>query len=345
MEGLQRIGTEGGMDGTETVQRFEVTTRDVLRAHESIRDTFAGHRLLIQGSQESFRFRQTTATAGDLAVDSLLHTMGVREEVDPIDATWVGLVAGGRFEVGHAREQVSGSAGEVLLFPQGVDFTCEWPLVDLRLVRLPTREVARRAAAVAGVDPEDFRFHRLAPASPALGRYCASTIGYVHSLFAGSGTAIAEPLVQAAALDSIAAAVLAAFPNNATEDEVGRSVDHGTPASVRRALELIESRAHEPLTLHAIAEGARVGPRALQEAFRRHRGTTPMAYLRGTRLDRAHRELQAADPTEGVSVASVAARWGFRHRGRFAEEYRRRYGRTPQQTLLSWSPDPATGRP
>ncbi len=323
------------MDGRDTVQRFEVATHDVLRAHESIRDTFAGHRLLIRGSQECFRYRQVTATAGDLAVDSLLHTLGVREEVDPIDATWVGLVAGGRFQVGHARDQVSGSAGEVLLFPQGVDFTCEWPLVDLRLVRLPTREVARRAAGRAGVDPAEFRFHRLAPVSPALGRYCASTIGYVHSLFAGSGTTIAEPLVQAAAIDSIAAAVLAAFPNSATDDEAGRSADHGGPASVRRAVELIEARAHESLTLGDIAEGARVGPRALQEGFRRHRGISPMAYLRGTRLDRAHRELQAADPTGDVTVASVAARWGFHHRGRFAEEYRRRYGRTPQQTLLS----------
>jgi transcriptional regulator GlxA family with amidase domain len=104
---------------------------------------------------------------------------------------------------------------------------------------------------------------------------------------------------------------------------------------VRRAVELIEARAHEPLTLEDIAEGARIGPRALQEGFRRHRGTSPMGYLRETRLDRAHRELQAADPAGGVTVASVAARWGFRHRGRFAEEYRRRYGRSPQQTLLS----------
>lgn len=323
------------MGSTDTVQRFEIATRDVLRAHESIRDTFAGHRLLIRGSQEGFHYRQTTATTGDLAVDSLLHTMGVREEVDPIDGVWVGLIAGGQFRVSHAREQVSGTAGEVLLFPQGVDFTCEWPLMDLRVVRLPGHEVARRAVAVVGVDPRDFRFRGLAPISPALGRYCANTIGYVRSLFAGDDATIAEPLVRAAALDSIAAAVLATFPHNATDDEAARSVDHGTPASVRRALELIEARAHEPLTLHAIAEGARVGPRALQEAFRRHRGTTPMAHLRGARLDRAHRELQAADPTGGVSVASVAARWGFHHRGRFAEEYRRRYGRTPQQTLLS----------
>lgn len=321
------------MPSEEPVQRFEVATRDVLRAHESIRDTFAGHRLLIRGRPDRFRYRQTTAIAGDLAADTLLHTMGVREEVDPIDATWVGLVAGGRFEAGHTRETVGGAAGEVLLFPQGVPFTCEWPVMDLRVVRLPTREVTRRAAARSGVDPADFRFHGLSPITPALGRYCASTIGYVHALFA-DGASISERLVQDAALDAVATAVLAAFPNSTTTDDPGPA-GRATPAAVRRAVDLIDARAHEPLTLEDIAQGAGIGPRALQESFRRHRGTTPTAYLRETRLERAHRELQAADPAQGATVASIAARWGFLHRGRFADAYRRRYGRTPQQTLLS----------
>jgi AraC-like DNA-binding protein len=324
------------MASPETVQRFEVATRDIYRAHESIRDTFAGHRLLIRGSQQDFRYRQTTATAGDLAVDTVFHTIGVREEVDdPIDATWVVRVTGGAFEVGHAREKVRATAGGVLLFPQGVPFTCEWPLVDLRVVRLPTREIAHRAAAHAGLDPADFRFESLAPGTPALGRFCASTIGYVHSLVASHDSPVAEPLVQAAAMDSIAAAVLAAFPNNADGDRPTGRPDVGTPASVRRALDFMEAHAHEPLTLEEIARSAGVGPRALQEAFRRHRGTTPLAHLRGTRLERAHRELQAADPACGATVAAIAARWGFAHRGRFADAYRQAFGRAPRQTLLS----------
>jgi hypothetical protein len=258
------------MASPETVQRFEVATRDVHRAHESIRDTFAGHRLLIRGNRRDFRYRQTTATAGDLAVDTAFHTMGVREEVDPIDATWVCLVTAGAFEVGHSQESVRGTAGEVLLFPQGVPFTCEWPMADLRVVRLPTREIAARAAAHTGLQPADFRFESLAPATPALARYCATTIGYVHSLVASPDSPAAQPLVRAAAMDTIAAAVLAAFPNNAAGDSPTGRLDAGTPASVRRALEFIEAHASEPLTLEEIARSGGVGPRALQEAFRRH---------------------------------------------------------------------------
>lgn len=167
-----------------------------------------------------------------------------------------------------------------------------------------------------------------------MSRYCAHTVGYVHSLFADVAS-ISEPLVQDAALDAVATAVLAAFPNTATTDRPAGPAGRGGPATVRRAVDLIDARAHEPLTLDDIARGAGIGPRALQEAFRRHRGTTPTAYLRDARLERAHRELQSADPSQGATVAAIAARWGFAHRGRFADAYRQRYGRTPQQTLLS----------
>ena len=141
--------------------------------------------------------------------------------------------------------------------------------------------------------------------------------------------------MRAAAIDSVVAAVLAAFPNTATGDGAGGRADRGAPATVRRAVDFIDVHAHEPLTLDDVARGAGVGARALQDAFRRHHGTTPMAHLRKTRLERAHRDLQAADPTRGATVAEVAARWGFLHRGRFADAYQQAYGRYPQQTLLS----------
>ena len=40
------------------------------------------------------------------------------------------------------------------------------------------------------------------------------------------------------------------------------------------------------------------------------------------RLDRAHRELQAADPSVDT-VMAIAGRWGFGHAGRFSSMYKR----------------------
>jgi AraC-like DNA-binding protein len=323
------------MLSTESIERMDVATRDVLRAHEAIRDTFAGHRLAIRGSKDSFRYRQTTASVGSLSVDAVQHTMDVREDVDPIDDTWIGFLTGGQLSVTHAGEEARALPGDVLLFPQGVPFVCEWQVMSLLVVRFPTGEVARRAAARTGIDPADFRFEGMSAVSAALGRYCRDTVQYLHSLFRGGDPAIADPLVRAGALDAAVAAVLATFPNTATAARPTGPAGRATPAAVRRAIAHIDGHAAEPLSLADIAAASGIGARALQDAFRRHRNSTPTEYLRRVRLERAHRELQATDATQGATVTAIAARWGFAHPGRFAVAYRRTYGRSPQQTLLS----------
>lgn len=323
------------MQDTDSVQRLEVVTHDLLRAHEAIRDTFAGHRLTIRGSRENFTYRQTTAAAGELTVDALTHTMGVEEDVDPIHHTWIGLLSAGRFRVAGAREEARSTPGDLVLFPQGERFTCEWQVMDLRVVRLPTSVVADIAAARSGLDPADFRFESVAPLSAALARYCRSTVGYLHSLFLGPEPAIGNPLVRAGAVELAATAALAAFPHTALTAAPTGPVGSALPAAVRRTVAYIDEHAGAPLTLADIVRASGIGARALQEAFRRHQDTTPTAYLRRVRLDRAHRELQAADPAQGNTVAGIAARWGFAHPGRFATLYRQTYGRSPRQTLRS----------
>ncbi len=60
-----------------------------------------------------------------------------------------------------------------------------------------------------------------------------------------------------------------------------------------------------------------------------------MKYLQGIRLEQAHRDLRAADPTYGDTVTEIARRWGFSNPGRFATAYRRLYGVHPSTTLLN----------
>jgi AraC-like DNA-binding protein len=95
--------------------------------------------------------------------------------------------------------------------------------------------------------------------------------------------------------------------------------------AVRRAVDFMQAHATEPLTVGAVAAAAGVGSRALQAAFRRDLGTTPTAYLRELRLDRAHEEIARG----GATVTDVAFRSGFGHTGRFAAAYRARFGVSP----------------
>jgi AraC-like DNA-binding protein len=121
--------------------------------------------------------------------------------------------------------------------------------------------------------------------------------------------------------------------------------DPGTePAVVRRAVEFIDANAHRPIGVADIAGAARIGVRGLQSSFRQYRQETPVGYLRRVRMEGAHRDLVAGDPTLGDTVGAIAERWGFKGAGRFAVEYRRRFGCSPGDILrragTATTPDP-----
>ena len=101
------------------------------------------------------------------------------------------------------------------------------------------------------------------------------------------------------------------------------------PANVKRAIDFIEAHLREPITLGDITRAAGVPGRTLLQNFKDHRGTSPMRYLRDARFARAREALLRA---EDDSITQVAMRWGFYHLGRFAVDYRKRFGETPSET-------------
>jgi AraC-like DNA-binding protein len=66
--------------------------------------------------------------------------------------------------------------------------------------------------------------------------------------------------------------------------------------------------------------------------FRRFRNTTPMGYLRVVRLELARTELIRGGQ-RALSVAAVANALEFAHLGRFARDYKARFGEPPSRTL------------
>ena len=103
------------------------------------------------------------------------------------------------------------------------------------------------------------------------------------------------------------------------------------PWQVRAAEEFIEAHADKPLTLGDLAALTGVSARTLEHGFRKHRGCSPMQFLRNVRYENARAELQSPEP--GETVSSTATKWGFLHFGRFAVEYERRFSESPSTTL------------
>ncbi|WP_280460000.1 AraC family transcriptional regulator [Nocardia carnea] len=107
----------------------------------------------------------------------------------------------------------------------------------------------------------------------------------------------------------------------------------GSRRTIDRAREYLEGAASQSITPSELADAVGVSLRSLELGFRAELGTTPHAYLLETRLRRAHAELVAGSPQHGVTVTSVAKRWGFSNVGRFADKYFALYGRRPSETL------------
>ncbi len=108
-------------------------------------------------------------------------------------------------------------------------------------------------------------------------------------------------------------------------------VDAGQPRHVRRAMDYIHAHLGDALTVGDIARAACVSVRALEEGFRRHCASSPLAYLRDARLDGVRRALLDGGPERG-SVTEIAHRHGFFHLGRFSAYYKARFGESPSQS-------------
>ncbi|MCM2253843.1 MAG: helix-turn-helix transcriptional regulator, partial [Ramlibacter sp.] len=103
------------------------------------------------------------------------------------------------------------------------------------------------------------------------------------------------------------------------------------PRYVRRAEEIV---AADPAARHTLAElAAQAGTsvRALQAGFRRYRDTTPVEFIRAQRLQKARSALLNAAP--GARITEIAFEAGYEHLGRFARDYKARFGEPPSRTL------------
>lgn len=114
----------------------------------------------------------------------------------------------------------------------------------------------------------------------------------------------------------------------------GVALDRGARAAapfyVRSAEEIFAAEAREAPTVGEVAGRVGVSARTLSEGFRRFRGMTPRAFLAARRLDGLRSELEAGP--DHLSVAEIAADWGYVNLGAMAGAYRQRFGELPSQT-------------
>jgi AraC-like DNA-binding protein len=317
----------------EKVQRSVFATRDRAKALAMLEEVYAvrGTR---RPSNDHVSMYVSTAGTGPVALERVRWQGAPASGIgDHPEVLRVGQVLGGAVRITSGRDTVA-CRGPFLL-PQE-PYTSLWEDLDVLTLSLDATVVQDQARALAGSDVLRLEFSGAAPVTPALGRYWAGLTAHVGRDLLPRDEVMNNPLLRAEMTRSLATTLLHVFPNSFLEHlQAPAPAPQPGSGAVRRAVAFIDASLGEPIGLAEIAAAARMSPRGIQLAFRRERDTTPLEYLRDTRLAAAHADLVAAGPTTGVSVAAIAARWGFAHPGRFAAAYRRRYGQVPSTTLYS----------
>ncbi|MFV2112543.1 AraC family transcriptional regulator [Micromonospora sp. LOL_025] len=313
-----------------------VRTDDIERARAEVGRVFCPHRLTPQPGVRGVRLRMTARRSGGVGVVDLEYAQAVRIQPAALETFYlVQIPRGGKAEVRHAGRTVTSTPDTAsVLSPYDPSdmrwsgasahriFYADRQTVDRELTRLLGRPVEgqlrfdlgmvmRTPSAAAWARGVDFLADELSqPASASL---------------------LDHPRIVDRFEQALIGKLLLTHRHTHT-DLLAEPARHPAPGRlVQRACALMTEHRAEALTVGDVAEALRVSVRTLQDCFRRELQTTPMAYLRARRLDAVHATLRAAEP--GTSVTSVALDHGFTHLGRFAGEYRSRFGESPSSTL------------
>lgn len=302
---------------------FTTTDPDEGRAH--VATAYADNRMRVHGERGDFRLAQGRFDVGGVSIDTFENSLLTEYAVEPLERVLIVRMLAHEMEVrSEATERRLGPGDIGLIAQPDQNYEARVHGARMQLVGVDLGLVDEVVGGTAA-RPRRWSYE---PLSPEHARHWQRTVDYVLSLLVDDD--VATPLVVGNARRMLAAALVNGFGEQETETRADR--DDARPPVVRRAVAYCEANPDLDIGVADVARAAHVSVRTLQLAFQRHLGTTPMAYLRRVRLDRARAALQEAGP-DTATVTQIALRWGFADTSRFTAQYRAAYGELPSQTL------------
>jgi len=317
-------------------------TRDLEQARKHLGGVFVENSLAYLPRERGLDFRHRQAKLGSITVNSMQYGAGIMVTAPEFgDFYLLQFTLVGRCEFRQGRTCLAIPAGSVAVINPFRAFEKAWlPGTRQLLIRIDRRLMEREFQAWTGSDKTERIEFDLTPVESIT--KVGTLTSYVRMLchdLSNASSHLEHPLVRDRISSALVSTLLVSMPHNR-----GCALEAATksiaPFFVRRAERFIEENAQHAIGLEDLAGVAGVSTRALQMGFRRFRNTTPMAYLRATRLELARSELADAG-RKGGSVTGVANTCGIGHLSRFADDYQARFGESPSQTLRRGS----IGRP
>jgi AraC-like DNA-binding protein len=325
----EEAGTLAGTEQQSDVFAFESTDPGLTEAYlTAAHDTT----VKIGGDRTNYRFRRTSRRFGQFQLANIDNTTMTEYQTDPLsDVLVVRMTRGIRTRVDLDDRWGPGDLG--LQCQPNEPFWVRYTPARYAVAIVSVRTLAAAARNRPDDDPGPLHFDSLRPNHPTAARHWVKTVDYVAQHQRDFPEAMTQPLFSGAVTRLLGAALLTTFANTWTTEPHHQDRVDATPTTLTRAIAFIETNVDVDISVVDIARASYVTVRAIQIAFRRHLETTPMAYLRRVRLERAHEQLRGANPGDGTTITQVAARWGFTNPSRFAAIYQRTYGKPPSHTL------------
>jgi AraC-like DNA-binding protein len=312
-------------------QRTTCTTADPDAAAAFFRTAW-GAQARIDGLHPDHPMRMSRMAIGHACVTTAALPSSLEFETDNWPCYLVTQLKSGSMALGAATRAQPCAAGDaVLAVRPGRTCWAQTVDADISLTTLAPAALLRITGDPDGHGLPAVRFTSGRPRSPAAAGQWKTAVDYVSATLRGTLSAADAELVVGGAISLLASTLLHVFPNTYADAESVAQPEVSAPL-MRLAIDYIHENCGRDIALADVAAAVDVTPRAVQYMFRRHLDTTPIAYLRQVRLERAHRDLLAADPSRDT-VAVIATRWGFAHTGRFSQAYRAEFGESPSVTL------------
>lgn len=312
-------------------RRLTFATADLDEARDRVVRTFSEHDLrLADGRTLDFRLDLVASTR--LTVGRMTYGADATLSGPPMRTCYhVNLTLAGatRVEQNGQRQTTGGGRGGVAFLPDG-PLKVRWsPDAVQYAIKFPKQLLESHAGKLTGRAPgEEIRFDLTFDISSPAGQSLVATAGFLYAELGRPGGLATMPTACHDLEAMLMTQLLMVVPSQLSATLHGDDLPTRR-AKVHRIREYIDAHPEDSLTTADLASTAGVSARALQAGFHDLVGMSPMAYLRGVRLDRVHLELAGG---VGRSVTDVAASWGFFHPGRFAQQYRARFGALPSDT-------------
>jgi len=234
----------------------------------------------------------------------------------------------GRFtmvrDIGAGPHRANWRPGQLLLTPDRAPGISRWrgsPPIGTLEIGIPAATLSRVAGELYGKEELDLEPLCSAPLEDVLISQALLSLWEPDSVTSALPRLIVEQYVELIVLQLIRRA----WEHRQPEAKCGRA--SLAPWALKRAVDLVEARLGEDMSLAELAGAASLSTSHFARAFKATTGVAPYRYILSRRVQRAQALLADTD----LPIIEVAARCGYSDPGHFATLFRRETGYSPRR--------------